>query len=1584
MAYAGDVFSFNTTVQNLIGQKLGTTDGITLDPTGVRVFFYDAPHATSGSGTIDFIDPVGGGSLVDGFATFTASNQPYYQYNQILATSQTSAPKQWRIHIPASVTTFAFGVYVSAPVQFPTGWIDVAPPTATLKAAATQALTATVRDVVGRTVTGQTVTWGTSNAAVATVDVNSGLVTAVADGAATITATSTTRTGTAAITVSTAAGSTTTITGAPTPLAVASPATITVQAKNAAGVNMTVGGDVVVLNASLGTLSAVTDNNNGTYTATLNSNTAGTSSITGTINGATIGTPGSVTFTAGTVSGLAINAGDAQTANVSAAVGTLPSVLATDTFGNPVPGVTVTFSVTGGGGSGTVLSAVTNASGIATVGSWTLGAGGAGCAAATITNCSRNALHAVATGGPNPAVDFKAYIPPIVPTATYQAVGNSTLPIAANIGLLLNAFSINGNGANGTGATLSVPTTSATGSASGSATIASNGSFSYLSAPAYLSVGAATEDFTFAVSDGIAATPAAGTLQVNVPTRVWYVQPGYGGTSTGSNVQPYKDLSLTAGTGVESAAPAGETILVFAGSGTAAGGTLKATQTLYGQGASAPNTFTTGSAATYRNGGLSLTLLSPGQSPLIGALTLANSNTLTGVTLTGLGGTALSGTSFGTLTVTDAGINTTNQALSLTTGTVSGGFTQVTSSGGTNNILLSSVSTTGTLGLGTPADALSGATGDALAITGGAGSFTYSGSITNASTLAVNITSKSGGTVTISGDINPAAAAKGISVSGNNSGTNTIIFSGANKKISAGTGVGVNLATNTGATISFTNGGLAIATTTGIPFGATGGGTVEVTGSGNTVSATGAAANAVNMNGVTIGASGITFASVASSGTTTASSMKAISVANISGSVFTTGSLTVAGTTGATSRGIELTSNSAPFTFTTASVNGTGGEGIYLNGNSGAVAINGGSVGNTSNPTGDALFVTGGSAAVTVAAALTKTNAGRIANFQSRTGGTSTVPGNLACSGTCTGVLVNGNSGGTIDFSGATKTISPTGSSVGVTVTGNAGSTVNFSNGGLAVTTSTGNAFLASGGGTVTVTTGSSNNTLTSTLGTALSVSSTSIGSSGMTFRSISASGGANGIFLSSTGIAGGDGGLTVTGDGGSASNGSGGTITNMVGADGATSGVGIYLSTTKAPSLNYINLSGHQNHGIFGTGVRGGLSMNKVRLTGTNGDSNNGGGTAFNESSLRLDDIGGPVKIQNSRFDGAAMNAIRIDNSIGTAPTLDSLVFDTDSVTTMQGSTADVRGTALLVTLMDGTADVRIRNSFVTAWWGNAIHVLAQGTASATTRILNNFVDNTNGALAGAGGIWVVGGNHTYRIANNTVRHTNGTAISADRVNFGTNMNGTIDSNTIGVTGDNNSGSTAGLGIFASHHGPNTTTVKIANNSIRQVSAATIGVMQLLTGDAVGFGGSGTFNATVVSNTLAESGTNTGAAPAIAAHMAMLYTVGSQSGPPTDTDVACFDVGGAGGLVNTITGINTGFGGASPNRIRVNQRFGTTSRWPGYGGAVGPNAPSTTDMAAYLLGRNTASNSTNANTSTGGFNNTAGGAACTQPTNLP
>ncbi|HZH40723.1 MAG TPA: invasin domain 3-containing protein [Gemmatimonadales bacterium] len=69
---------------------------------------------------------------------------------------------------------------------------------------------------------------------------------------------------------------------------------------------------------------------------------------------------------------LLANAGAGQSVAAGALLPIAPSVVAKDTFNNVVPGAVVTFSVVAGAGRITGATDTTNASGVATVGSWTL------------------------------------------------------------------------------------------------------------------------------------------------------------------------------------------------------------------------------------------------------------------------------------------------------------------------------------------------------------------------------------------------------------------------------------------------------------------------------------------------------------------------------------------------------------------------------------------------------------------------------------------------------------------------------------------------------------------------------------------------------------------------------------------------------------------------------------------------------------------------------------------------------------------------------------------------------------------------------------------------------------------------------------------------------------------------------------------------------------------------------------------------------------------------------------------------------------------------------------------------------------
>jgi adhesin/invasin len=399
----------------------------------------------------------------------------------------------------------------------------------------------------------------------------------------------------------------------------------------------------------------------------------------------------------------------------------------------------------------------------------------------------------------------------------------------------------------------------------GTVTLDASGTFTFtpergFSGPAYF-------DYTLANGFG---TTAATRVSLTVGTPVFFVNAAATAGGDGRYTTPYNNVAplSTANDGAGTNPAAGDAIFLYSGSYTGPL-TLLASQRVIGQGATA--SLATIAALTWpadagpepATNGTAPTITSSANGVTLGA-----GNVLRGFNLGNATGVALSGTNFGTLTISEVGINTTGQALSLTTGTLAGSFPQLRSTGGSNNVFLSGVATTGTSVFGTSSDALSGATGNGVLITGQNGSFTFPAPVTNTSTssLAVNVVNKTGGTVTFSGDINPAAAARGISVTSNTGGS--VLFSGASQKISSGATAGVNLTNNTGATISFTGGGLAITTTTGNGFNATGGGTVIVDGAvdASTISSTGGIA--LNVANTTIGAGGLNFRSISANGGT--------------------------------------------------------------------------------------------------------------------------------------------------------------------------------------------------------------------------------------------------------------------------------------------------------------------------------------------------------------------------------------------------------------------------------------------------------------------------------------------------------------------------------------------------------------------------------------------------------------------------------------------------------------------------------------------------------------------------------------------
>lgn len=174
----GDTVRVDVTVQNLIDQPLGTTDGDSADARGVRIFFSDGPTAHP-QGTAWVANPDG-----DGF--FLASGQPYFQYDSVLGPNETSEPRTWKLAHSPGATRITFTVYVAAQVQHEDERLVMTPAQTFLLPGDTATLTAEVRDPLGRPVPGHPpVTWWTTEPDIVSVD-SSGHVTALKLGMAVV------------------------------------------------------------------------------------------------------------------------------------------------------------------------------------------------------------------------------------------------------------------------------------------------------------------------------------------------------------------------------------------------------------------------------------------------------------------------------------------------------------------------------------------------------------------------------------------------------------------------------------------------------------------------------------------------------------------------------------------------------------------------------------------------------------------------------------------------------------------------------------------------------------------------------------------------------------------------------------------------------------------------------------------------------------------------------------------------------------------------------------------------------------------------------------------------------------------------------------------------------------------------------------------------------------------------------------------------------------------------------------------------------------------------------------------------------
>ena len=651
--------------------------------------------------------------------------------------------------------------------------------------------------------------------------------------------------------------------------------------------------------------------------------------------------------------------------------------------------------------------------------------------------------------------------------------------------------------------------------------------------------------------------------------------------------------------------------------------------------------------------------------------------------------------------------------------------------------------------------------------------------------------------------------------------------------------------------------------------------------------------------------------------------------AGIAGTGFgtlTVGSVSVSATGGPA---LDLSSGDVMGAFDELSSSGSPAAGIHLLGIGGAFTAAGGSI---TTPAGAGVEVIGGAGSFSYGGDITVVGPLAV-SVTGRTGGALTFGGTITSTGQ--GISVQSNSGGSVAFTGSSKSLA-TGANPGVSLANNSGAQVSFGGGGLVIATTTGTGFGATGGGTVTVT--GAGNTVTSAGGTAVRVENTNIGAAGLTFLSVSASGGTSGIVLNATGALNG---FQVTGSG---APGSGGTIQGM-------SGDAVSLDDTRNVFLSSVVIQNNAGSGIRGANVTGfALDAGSTVL-------NNGDDAAADEAGIRFDGLLGSASIANATISGSVEDNVRVVNSAGV---LDRLTFNGVTI----GSNATVTGDDGVAIQAQGTAvvNVTVQNSSFTGSRADLLEVILLGTATSDLVVSGNAFSNNHPAIvAGGGGVTIASGSlanptFTYAISGNSFRDAAGTALVVRKGSGTGSFAGTIASNTIGLAGTLNSGSTQGSGIDVSTVGGGVHTSAITGNQIRQYNNAGI----LLTAGNAASGGQGALNATVTGNTIANPGT-LGTLPINGVHL----NSGTNTG---DQHQVCVALSG-----NALTGS----GAVGGPDVRLRQRMLTTVRLPGYAGANNDNLA----VQAFTQANNgvtpTVQAANTVSTGGGGF---VGGAACPQP----
>jgi hypothetical protein len=418
------------------------------------------------------------------------------------------------------------------------------------------------------------------------------------------------------------------------------------------------------------------------------------------------------------------------------------------------------------------------------------------------------------------------------------------------------------------------------------------------------------------------------------------------------------------------------------------------------------------------------------------------------------------------------------------------------------------------------------------------------------------------------------------------------------------------------------------------------------------------------------------------------------------------------------------------------------------------------------------------------------------ATFDSIASTSSTGGAVVALTGVGGSLTVTNNAGTDTSISSAVSGISigtaPAGASFsfGDTSIGSSGTGVNLSGNNslattsfasLAITTSAGAGLSASNGGSVSVS--GTGNTISAAGGTAVNLVSTTIGGTGMTFSSISASGAATGILLDTVGgdfTANGGSLANVTTRGVDINNGAGNfTYTGTITTSGSTArsvevtnhtGGTVAFSGSITDSATGVNLTGNTNATI---NFSGGLALNtttNAAFTATGGGTvsatqNNTTivntittttGTALNVANTTIGAGGLTFRSINSTSFGS--NSAIILNTTGSSGGL------TVTGNSTAGSGGTISGKTVNAISLTSTSNVSLNLMNIN---NNSVNGILGSTVTGLT--LNGLSMSNNGGSAGQSGVNITDLLGTSNITNTTIA-----ASAEDNVNI-VNNSGTL-----------------------------------------------------------------------------------------------------------------------------------------------------------------------------------------------------------------